>query len=80
MPHYAAFHLGLHCKITHLGVPVYKELNHCHHRNFLCTTLLPNFYPVILQYSSSKHVFSSRVKNTVDPDQMASSEAIDEAI
>ena len=39
----------------------------------LCTTLLPNFYPVKLQLSSCKHVFSIR-KKTVDPDGMASSE------
>ena len=27
--------------------------------NILCTTLLPSFQPVYLQYSSYKHVFSS---------------------
>ena len=32
-------------------------------------------YPVNLQYSSCKDVFSIRVENSVDPDQMASSEA-----
>ena len=35
----------------------------------------PQFYPVNLQNSSCKHVFSIRVENRVDPDQMASSEA-----
>ena len=39
---------------------------------FLCTTLLPNFYPVNLQHSSCKHVFSIWVENSVDPCQMAS--------
>ena len=36
-----------------------------------CTTLLPNFYPVKMQHSSCKHVFSIRVENSLDPDQMA---------
>ena len=31
----------------------------------------PNFYPVNLQHSSYKHVFSIRVENGVDPKQMA---------
>ena len=31
-------------------------------------------YPVNLLHSSCKHVFSIRVENSVDPDQMASSE------
>ena len=35
----------------------------------------PKFYPVNLQHSSCKHVFSIRAENTVDPDQMASPEA-----
>ena len=33
------------------------------------------FYPVNLQHSSCKLVFSIRVDNSVDPDQLASSEA-----
>ena len=33
---------------------------------------LPNFYPVNLQHSNWKHVFSIRVENSVDPDQLAS--------
>ena len=37
----------------------------------------PPFYPVDLQYSSYKHVLSSRLENSVDPDQMASSVAIE---
>ena len=41
----------------------------------LCTTLLPNFNPVKLKHSSCKHLFSIRVENSVDPDQMASLEA-----
>ena len=44
--------------------------------NILHTTLLPEFYPVNLQHSSCKNVFSIRIENNVDPDQMASSEAI----
>ena len=36
--------------------------------------LLPNFYPNCLQHSSSMHLFSIRVKNSVDPDPMASSQ------
>ena len=35
---------------------------------FLCTTLFPHSYPVNLQHSSYKHVFSSREENNVDPD------------
>ena len=46
----------------------------------LSTTLLPNFYPVNLQHSIWKHVFSIRVENTVlannsDPDEMPQSAA-----
>ena len=37
--------------------------------NILCTTLLPNFYPVNLQHSNCEHVFSVGVGNSVDPDQ-----------
>ena len=47
--------------------------------NILCTTLLPNFHPVNLQHYSCGHViivFLIRRKKHVDPDQMASSEAI----
>ena len=41
-----------------------------------CTTLLPNSYFCFnMQHSSCKHVFSIRLENDVDPDQMASSEA-----
>ena len=36
----------------------------------------PPFNPVNLQQSSCKGVFSIRVENSVDPDQMASSEAV----
>ena len=42
--------------------------------NILCTTLLPKFYPVNLQHSSYLHVYTIRVDNSVDPDQMALSE------
>ena len=35
------------------------------------------FYPINLQHLSSKHVFSIRMKNSMDPDQMASAEAND---
>ena len=40
--------------------------------------IYPQFCPVKLQHYSciSKHVFSIRVENTADPDQMATSEAI----
>ena len=41
--------------------------------NILCTTLLPNFYSVNLKY----FIFSIRVENSEDPDQMASSEPAD---
>ena len=43
--------------------------------NILRTTLLPLFYPINMQHSSCKHVFSIRVETSVNPDQMASSEA-----
>ena len=42
---------------------------------FLFATLLSNFNRLNLQYSSCKHVISIKVENSVDPDQMASSEA-----
>ena len=38
---------------------------------FMCYTP-PKFYLVNLQYSIYEHVFTSRVKNSVDPDQMGS--------
>ena len=41
----------------------------------LRTTLLLNFNPVKLKHSSCKHLFSIRVENRVDPDQVASLEA-----
>ena len=37
----------------------------------LCTTVLPNFYPIYLQHSSYKHMLLIRVGNVVGPDQMA---------
>ena len=46
-----------------------------HAEYILRTTLLPNFYPDNLQHSSCKHVLSIGVENSVDPDQMALSEA-----
>ena len=41
------------------------------HTGLTVYTALLNFYPVNLQHSSCKHVFSIRVENSVDPDQMA---------
>ena len=41
-----------------------------------CTTHLPNFYPVNLLHFNYKHLLSTRVKSSVDPNQMASSEAV----
>ena len=38
---------------------------------FLCTTLLPTFLPINWWDSSFKHVFTNRVENSVDPDQLA---------
>ena len=46
----------LHCLILVLSKP---------------QTFLPNFYPVNLQQSIYQHVFSIKVENSVDPDQMA---------
>ena len=44
--------------------------------NIFMYYMLPNFYPIInLQHSSCKHVFLIKVETSVDPDQMASSEA-----
>ena len=44
--------------------------------NILCTILLSNFHSISLQHSSYKHVFTRKIKKkSVDPDQMASSEA-----
>ena len=41
----------------------------------LCTTFLPHFYPVYLQHSSSKHLFSISDETSLNPDRLASSEA-----
>ena len=51
-------------------------LNQCHVEYFLSTTLFPNFLTVNLQLSSYLSVFTSKVENIVDHDQMASKEAI----
>ena len=48
--------------------------------NILCTTLLPNFYPFNLQHFTCKHLFSIRLENSVDPDQLASSEVFSKRI
>ena len=53
---------------------VTMSFNSCH-VIFLYPTLLPNIYPVKLLHSSCKHVFSIKVENSVDPDQLASDEA-----
>ena len=42
--------------------------------NILYTTLLRNVYAFNLQHPTYKHVFSTRVESSSDPDQMASSE------
>ena len=45
----------------------------------LCTTciLLPNLNLISLYGSCDKHSFISRIKNTVDPDQLASKKPAD---
>ena len=43
--------------------------------NIFYAVTLPNCYTVNLQHSSCKHIFPIRVENSVDPVQMASSEA-----
>ena len=74
--HYAAFHLGPHClpKVLIMWFSVYKGLTLIM-LYILCTTLLPDFYPVNLQVSIYKYIFSCGVENSVDPDQMALLEA-----
>ena len=52
-------------------------LNHPYVVIFLCATLLSNFN---LQYSSYKHVFTSRVANSVDTDQLVSEKSADLAL
>ena len=42
--------------------------------SYFYVQLLSNFYHFSLQHSSCQHVFSVKVENSVDPDQMASSE------
>ena len=42
---------------------------------FILDYILPQLYPVNQQHCSDNHLFSSRMENSVDPDQMASSEA-----
>ena len=49
--------------------------NPCHSEYFNVLHSFPNCYPVNLQHSIRKHVFSIGVENNVDPDQMASLEA-----
>ena len=49
--------------------------NPCHAEYFLFTSLLPIFLAFNLQQSNCKHVFTSRVENSVEPEQMASLEA-----
>ena len=44
---------------------------------FLCTTLLPKFYTINLHNSAYQHVFTSRVENSVNPDQLASRKPAD---
>ena len=43
--------------------------------NIIGTNYLPTCYPVNPQHSPFKHVFSIRLENSVDPDQLASEEA-----
>ena len=50
-------------------------INPCHAEYVYVLHFSPIFYLVNLQHSSYKHAFTSRVENSVDPDQMASSEA-----
>ena len=45
--------------------------------DILCTTLLCKFYPVNWQDSSYLCVFTNRVVNSVDPDQLASPKPAD---
>ena len=52
----------------------HTHINPCHAEYFMYYTP-PNFYSFKMQHSSYKDVFTSRVENSVDPDQMASSEA-----
>ena len=42
--------------------------------NILCIAYAPSVYPINMQYSYCKHVFSIILENIVDPDQMTSSE------
>ena len=72
--------LGLPC-LMRLIVQIFiwlSEANNiltpCHAEYLLCTTLLPNFYPVNLQCSSNQQEFS-RIENSVGPNQIASLEA-----
>ena len=51
---------------------VYVLFNPCHAEYFY---IIHHFYPINLQHSSCKHVFSIRVENIEDPDRMASLEA-----
>ena len=47
--------------------------------DILCATRLSNFYPTNLAGDLNyKHVFSSRVENSVDPDQLASKKPADQ--
>ena len=57
---------------------VFEILEHLPHFNFssghagyFMFMRLPNFYPFNLQHSSCNHIFTIRVENSVDPDQMA---------
>ena len=45
--------------------------------DLLCATILSDFYPINLLDSNYENVYTSRVENSVDPDQLASQKPAD---
>ena len=63
--------MGAHANLYLMLDPGSYNFDPCHAEYFYVLHSSPIF---ILQHSSCKHVFSNRVENTVDPDQMAISQ------
>ena len=58
-----------------ISLPQSQHLNTCHAGYFYVLHSSPIFILLTWLHSSFKQVFSIQVKNSVDPDQMSSSEA-----
>ena len=60
-------------KSDHINLSLVNRVNSIIILDIFMYYTLPNFYPIkYLQNSSNKHIFTSRMKDSVDPDQLAS--------